>query len=91
MGDISGAATHAERSAAIMYSLDLTEHPNTRTMADDLAYFWDRCGHRDKAARLRSGDVSDLLPVIAQVEAEHRAWVAEGPNTRDFGPSSRFT
>ena len=35
----------------------------------------------DKAARLASGDISDLLPVIAQIEAEHRAWVAEDPRT----------
>jgi hypothetical protein len=51
---------------------------------------WQRSGQPDKAARLEAGDPSDLLPVIAQIEQEHRAWVAEDPKNRHFGPPSPF-
>jgi tetratricopeptide (TPR) repeat protein len=82
----SGAAAEAERAVAIMLSLDLAQHPDTLAMAGNLARCWERSGWSDRAARLRRSDISDLLPVIKQTEAEHRAWVAEDPKTRHFGP-----
>jgi hypothetical protein len=78
------------RAAAIMFSLDLAVHPNAQIIARRLANCWQQSGQPDKAARLQSGDISDLLPVIAQIEAEHRAWVAKGPKNRHFGPPSPF-
>jgi tetratricopeptide (TPR) repeat protein len=89
-GDRSGAAAEMERTMAIMLSLDLPEHPNTQRSAFTLVDFWRRSGQPDRAARLEAGDISDLLPVIAQIEAEHRAWVAEDPEHRHFGPPSPF-
>lgn len=89
-GDWPSAAAEAERSTATMLSLDLFEHPNTQLFAGDLALILQQCGKPDKAARLQKGDFSDLLPVIAQIEAEHRAWVAEDPENRHFGPPSPF-
>jgi tetratricopeptide (TPR) repeat protein len=88
LDDWPGAVADAERSTATMLSRDLADHPDTRRRAGDLAYFWQQCGQPDKAARLQKGDFSDLLPVIAQIEAEHRAWVAEDPENRHFGPPS---
>ena len=67
-------------------SLDLAQHPATVRRAGYLARCWERSGQADKAARLGAGDISDLLPVIAEIEAEHRAWVAEDPEHRSFGP-----
>jgi tetratricopeptide (TPR) repeat protein len=90
IGDWLGATSEAERALAIMLSLDLAEHPKTQQYADSLAHIWQQSGQPDKAARLQSGDISDLLPVIAQVEAEHRAWVAADPENRHFGPPSPF-
>ncbi len=90
-GDWSGAAEDVERTVAIMLSLDLREHPDTQRRARELCYFWDQFGQGDKAARLRKGDLSDLLPVIEHIEAEHRAWVAEDPKTRKFGLPSPVT
>ena len=89
--DWTGAAADSEFSVAIMLSLDLPEHPDTRRRMVDLAVMWQRSGLPSKAARLRGGDLSDLLPVIAQIEAEQRAWVAEDPKNRHFGPLSPFT
>jgi tetratricopeptide (TPR) repeat protein len=90
LGDWLSAAAEAERSTAIMLSLNLFEHPNTQLAAGVLTHIWQHCGQPDKAARLQKGDFSDLLPVIAQIEAEHRAWVAEDPENRHFGPPSPF-
>jgi hypothetical protein len=90
MGDSLGAASEEERALAIMLSLDLAEHPNTKKSAGQLAHCWQQSGQPDKTARLESGDISDLLPVIAQIEAEHRAWVAQDPENRHFGPPSPF-
>ena len=59
-------------------------------MTNHLADIWQQCSQPDKAARLQKGDFSDLLPVIAQIEAEHRAWVAQDPENRHFGPPSPF-
>jgi hypothetical protein len=73
-----------------MLSLDLSKHPNTQQTARRLAEAWQQCGQPVKAARLQKGGYSDLLPVIAQIEAEHRAWVAEDPENRHFGPPSPF-
>jgi len=89
-GDWPGAAVNAERAVAIMLSLDLAQHPNTQGMAGHLAHCWEQSGQADKAARLRRGDISDLVLVIAQIELEHRAWVAADPQNRHFGPDSYF-
>jgi tetratricopeptide (TPR) repeat protein len=89
-GNWPGAAEAMERAAAIMLSLDLAQHPDTLGRAAVLAFLWQRSGQPDKAFRLTAGDMSDLLPVIAQIEAEHRAWVAEDPEHRHFGPPSPF-
>jgi tetratricopeptide (TPR) repeat protein len=90
LGDWADAASEAERAGAIMLSLDLAEHPHTQEWAAALVHFWQQSGQFDKAARLQSGDFSDLLPVIVQVEAEHRAWIAKDPKNRHFGPPSPF-
>jgi tetratricopeptide (TPR) repeat protein len=90
IGDWLGAAAEAERSVAIMLSLDLAQHPSTIERGSILAHMWKQSGQPDKAARLVRGDISDLMPVIAQVEAEHRAWVAKDPKARHFGPPSPF-
>jgi tetratricopeptide (TPR) repeat protein len=89
-GNWPGAVSDAERSLAIVLSLDLAQHPETKLRANDLIYTWEQVGDVAKATRLRNGDISDILPVIAQIENEHRAWVAEDPVNRHFGPSSPF-
>lgn len=86
MQDWAGAALAAERALAIVLSLDLSEHPNTRRIAGMLSYTRQRSERPEKGPR----NISDLLPVIAQIEAEHRAWVAEDPANRHFGPPSPF-
>jgi hypothetical protein len=90
LGEQPDAAAPAERAMATMLSLDLARHPNTHSVASALVRIWQRSGQPDKAARLAAGDISDLLPAIAQIEAEHRAWAAEEPENRDFGPPSPF-
>jgi len=85
-----GAAVEMGQAVSIMLSLDLADHPNTQSFARGLALFWIQSGQRGKAERLRRGDPSDLLPVIRAIEAEHRAWVAENPENRRFGPPSPF-
>jgi tetratricopeptide (TPR) repeat protein len=90
IGDRPGAESEATRGLATYMSLDLPAHPTVQSIVDDLVFLWQQSGQPDKAARLRSGDISDLLPVIAQVEAEHRAWVAKDPKNRHFGPPSPF-
>ena len=89
-GGWRGAVEDMGRAVAIMLSLDLAEHPNTKQCARGLCGCWDQSGQGDKAARLLKGDISDLLPVIKQIEAEHRAWVAKDPKNRQFGPASPF-
>jgi tetratricopeptide (TPR) repeat protein len=89
-GNWPSAAIDMERAVAIWLSLDLTQHPNTQDSAYAMVDLWRRSGQPDKAARLMAGDISDLLPVIAEIEAEHRAWVGEDPKNRDFGPPSPF-
>jgi len=90
-GDFAGAMGDMERAVAIMLSLDLAQHPDIQSRGGDLAHFWKQSGNADKAARLRQGDISDLLLAIAQIELEHRAWVADNPGSRQFGPRSFFT
>jgi tetratricopeptide (TPR) repeat protein len=85
-----GDRQSSERAVAIMLSLDLAQHPNTLHRANELAHFWEQSGQPDKVARLRSGDLFDLLPVIANIETEHRTWVADDPENRRFGPPSFF-
>jgi hypothetical protein len=90
MEDWSAAALEMERAMAIMLSLDLWEHPFTQQGLAALADYWERSGQPERVTQLKSGDMSDLLPLIAQVEDEHRAWVAKDPETRRFGPPSPF-
>jgi len=73
-----------------MLSLDLAQHPDTQQSVSNLIRIWQHSDQHDKAARLAAGDITDLLPVISQIEAEHRAWVAEDPENRRFGPPSPF-
>jgi tetratricopeptide (TPR) repeat protein len=89
-GDPAGAVAEAQRAVAIMLSLGLAQHPNTQLIAQCLVDDWNLAGRPDAATRLRRGDIADLMPVIAQIEAEHRAWVAEDPKNRHFGPPSPF-
>jgi hypothetical protein len=74
-----------------MFSLGLTESFLTRDYAQHLILFCYEAGENDRAARLARGDISDLIPIIVQIEAEHRAWVAEDPENRSFGPPSPLT
>lgn len=90
-GDMTGAAEEMAKAVAVMSSLDLLSHPNTQDAIATLHYLWTQSGQADKAARLAAGDASDLIPVIRQIEEEHLAWVAEDPDTRDFGPLSPVT
>ena len=90
LGDWTGAANHAERAVAIMLSLDLSQHPSLSNIAATLLQSWEQSGHSEKAACLRSGQISNLLPIIAQIEGEHATWVAEDSENRHFGPPSFF-
>ncbi len=56
-----------------------------------LLRYWTESGQSDKAERLAGGDGSDLIPIVERIEAEHRAWVAEDPDNRHFGPPSPVT
>ncbi|MEM8821229.1 MAG: hypothetical protein AAGE90_17180 [Pseudomonadota bacterium] len=69
-----------------MLSLGTLEHPLTQQRLQHLLHDWERSGQQDRAARLRAGDPSDLLPEIAEVERLMRDWVAEDPENRHFGP-----
>jgi len=89
-GDVAGAAGQMAQAVAVELSLRQDDHPETQRRLSDLHHFWTQSGQADKAARLAGGDVSDLIPVIRQIEDEHRAWVAEDPDTRHFGPPSRL-
>jgi tetratricopeptide (TPR) repeat protein len=89
-GDWPGAVSEAELALAIQLSLGLAGHPVTLHAVRNLADYYEQSGRSDKAVRLRRGDFSDLIPVITQIEAEHRAWVAEDNNSRRFGPASPF-
>jgi tetratricopeptide (TPR) repeat protein len=93
--DWRGAAADMERKIAIITSLDLLQHGDKphdelHNAAKILYESWQRSGQRNKAARILRGDISDLLRVIATIEAEHTAWVAEDPKNRHFGPRSPF-
>jgi tetratricopeptide (TPR) repeat protein len=90
LGDHLGAALGSERAVAIMMSLDLAQHPDTQFMIGQLARSWERDNRTDAARQLRRGDMSRLAPAITAIEAEHRAWVAEDPEHRHFGPPSPF-
>ena len=91
MGQLADAALNAARGVSILLSLDLTNHPDTQARLAYLAYLWEQGGHTEGSVRLRRGDISDLVPGIEQIEAEHRAWVAEDPKKRRFGPRSPIT
>jgi len=74
------------RAHDFMLSLGLQEHPHTQQSIADLLDVWDESGQGAHAARLRSGDLSDLVPEIDAVEAAMQAWVDEDPENRHFGP-----
>jgi tetratricopeptide (TPR) repeat protein len=67
MGDGTNAAVELTHAVAIMLSLDLAEHPNMQVMAEWLSAIWRQSGHADKATRLKEGDLSNLLPGVAQI------------------------
>ena len=90
-GDLVNAVSNMECAVAIRFSLALTAHPETIMCIQGLVDLWDRSGQPDKGARLLEGDPSDLEPTIRQIESEHRAWVAESPQNRQFGPRSPVT
>jgi hypothetical protein len=86
----TSASEDAARGVAIMLSLDLTHHPSTQRGMQYLTHLWQLSGQPDKTVQLETGDISELLPLIAQIETEHGAWVAEDPENRSFGPPSPF-
>ncbi len=88
--DLPGAEAETLRALAIMLSLDLPQHPFTQVAANYLMSIWRQSGELEKTARLARGEISDLLPAIAQIEADHRKWVAEDPRNRHFGPPSAY-
>ena len=89
INDWEGATGDVKRAFAIMLSLDLAQHPDTQDMARGLVAILERRGHSEEAKKLMSGDLSDLLPMIAEIEAEQRAWANQDPK-RHFGPPSPF-
>ena len=90
-GDIETATRDMARCVAIRLSLGLLDHPNTHNSMAELHGCWTQLGQTDKAERFTAGDLSDLIPVIHEIEEEHRAWVAEDPENRHFGPPSILT
>lgn len=90
-GDIPRAAELMALSVAIELSLDQGEHPSTQKKIVQLRHIWTKSNQSYKAARLAAGNTSDLTPIVEQIEAEHRAWVAEDPDNRKFGPPSPVT
>lgn len=91
LGDMAEAATAMAQAVAIDLSLDLLQHPVTQSHIDHLLHLWTESGQAEKAGRLRGDDFSDLLPIVQEIEARHRQWVAEDPETRHFGPPSPVT
>jgi tetratricopeptide (TPR) repeat protein len=85
-GDLAGATSHETRAVAIDLSLDLSVHPETQQRIGQLVELLSQGGEGPRVARLRVGEIADLLPEIAAVEAEMQAWVAEDPDNRHFGP-----
>ncbi|HUS53792.1 MAG TPA: hypothetical protein VMY41_07280 [Thermohalobaculum sp.] len=65
-----------------MLSLGLLEHPETRRCLADLLDFWDKSGQGANKERLGAL----IRPEIEAVEVGMRAWVAEDPENRHFGP-----
>lgn len=91
LGDQARAAEHMAQAVAIFLSLDLLTHPQTQSCIAQLIHYWTQSGQSDKAARLQARDLAVMAPIVEQIEAEHRAWVAEDPENRDFGPPSPVT
>ncbi|KMW58755.1 kinesin light chain-like protein [Candidatus Rhodobacter oscarellae] len=90
-GDMARAAEDMAKAVAIDLSLDQLRHPETQRHIAELLHLWTASGQKYKAQRLASGDGSDIVPYVEQIEAEHRSWVAEDPENRDFGPPSPVT
>ncbi len=88
---ITVAAEQMAKVCAINLSLEQEAHPDTQRQIRDLFHLWNASGQSEKAARLQAGDGSDLVPIVEEIEAEHRAWVAEDPENREFGPRSPIT
>jgi hypothetical protein len=85
-GDYEQDVPNAQRAPAIFISLNLTTHPHTMIVTTSLALSLIISGNAPAAQRLLSGDVTDLLPFIAEIEQKHREWMAEDPEHRQFGP-----
>lgn len=85
------AAAAMERAVAITLSLGLADHDDLPNRVAALAYLWDQSSQRDKLEHLQNSNPYNLIPIVEQIEAEHRAWVAQDPENRDFGPRSPVT
>jgi len=73
-----------------MLSLDLRDYPGLTEVAHNLVCVWHERDERAKIERLKRADFCDLLSAVAEIEAEHRTWVAKDPANRHFGPPSPF-
>ncbi|MGJ8627860.1 MAG: TIR domain-containing protein [Sulfitobacter sp.] len=89
--DVPKAADQMALGVAIQLSLDQLRHPDTMVQISQLIHLWESSNQSEKANRLKQGDASDLVPIVEQIEAEHREWVAEDPDNRKFGPRSPVT
>ena len=90
-GDWLEAATYMEQVLAVRLSLDLIEHRDFPQDIGALLACWQNSGQTEKAKRCQSGNLSDLYDPVIQIESAHRAWVAEDPEKRHFGPPSPVT
>ena len=90
-GDVLRASNYMALAEAIDLSLDQDNHHQTHQRIADLIHLWTVSDQPEKADRLKAGDPSDLIPIVVQIEAVHRAWVAEDPENRQFGPPSPVT
>lgn len=90
-GDIARAAQQMARAVAVDLSLDQLAHPLTQRRIAALHNYWAQSGEPERAARLSARNLADMGPFIAEIEAEHHAWVAEDPANRNFGPPSRYS
>ena len=90
-GDMHRAAEDMGLAVAIDLSLDQIAHPATQKCLARLLQFWANSDQIAKATRLAAGKISDLIPFVVRIEAGHRAWVAEDPDNRTFGPPSPIT
>ncbi|MEO0612326.1 MAG: NB-ARC domain-containing protein [Pseudomonadota bacterium] len=90
-GDNAAFAKHTQYAISIALSLDLRDHPYVKKVTKKLEDYFSFCGQPEKAQRLANGDYTDLIPIVEEIEEEHRQWVAQDPDNRKFGPPSPIT